>query len=846
MATAGNIYDDATNSMTIGAIENCLTTDLPGNEATHFHGVHLIIQNVEDLVGWQARLNYAGGQMRPSTVNFVPFADNTRGQNISFVNLPIDQLAAVHRDLLTATSIPTEAAGPQTAAFGSTYIGTQDFAISPDAPAKSIPDDTSYVAIGGGVLAGISLQVLAGNAGNPSLFVNLDDGDPSGPGSGVAIFDGSQSRDVLLPPTSLGDGYHGEAAACIPLDCTTPECPSVTTPTVGPSGSPFSPPESPPSTPSPTPTPTPSVPTPVPGPGPGGAFNPEVSAVYSSTEPGSHPDITGTFKLGLGPDGLPETPDDTEDYNFAGIVAFSSSAPRDADIPDGAILGSLRSFRSLGIVNNPCTIQISVDFTFMEATTDINNTVEPLPFGLPNDLAILAGDLPPFDSIANVNPPPAVTKYPSFLNAIFDPDWVDFGPDKIAGNADDNDGPMRPIKPRFRSVAAAPLRTINSVWLLRQDLVFEPGTKLPNLPPFDPSLGYPSVTVLQTSSAAGAAAPTAPSVVTDFCTPLEEGASSYGTTLDNPATAPDESGIHLRSLPEAGAAVSTLNFSFSDRDADGDGFENLLDPCPFHTDTIWDPRHVRVLGEPLPGDGDVFLGHFIGDGIPDSCDPTPTELTSEPGGQPTDHDGDGFANSADNCPLHYNPDQKDTDVNPSGDVVGDAIGDACDTPGTDAGSDCVFRGCRGSTPRPIPGPRSVAGEGPATPDGPSLTCVRLLTMTAGGPNEATAGDCLATLPLPATPTPTPSPPPPLPTPAPTPTPALPPPASPTATPTLGGLSAAVASPAFTPAALAVALPPTGGDRAFADGLLGAALAAAALTLLASALAAVRLARSRIR
>jgi len=61
-------------------------------------------------------------------------ADNTAGQNISFVNLPIDQATLVHRDLVTASSIPPAAAGPQTAAFGATYIGTQGFAISPDTP----------------------------------------------------------------------------------------------------------------------------------------------------------------------------------------------------------------------------------------------------------------------------------------------------------------------------------------------------------------------------------------------------------------------------------------------------------------------------------------------------------------------------------------------------------------------------------------------------------------------------------------------------------------------------------------------------------------------------------------
>jgi hypothetical protein len=827
MDTTGNIYDDTTNSMTIGATENCLTTAPPGNNTAHFHSIHVVIQNVEDLVGWQVRLNYVGDQMRPDTVDFAPFADTKRGQNISFVNLPLNA-NLVHRDLSTASDIPAGAARPQTAAFGATIIGDPDFPTSPDTPAKAVPDDTSYSAPTGGVLASFTAQVPAGNAGQPSLFLNMDDSSPNDPGAGVAIFNGTESRPVFLAPTALGDGYHGEGATCAPLDCFVPECPATPTPAPTPTVSPTPTPAPTPAPPTPTPSPRPPAPTP--GPEPGAPFNPEIAVGFSSTDPGSHPDISSTFGLGLGPDGRYETSDDTKDYNYAGIVNFLPSAPRDSDIPDGAILGTQRSLLSIGVVNNPCQFQLdggfSPAFQFMEATTDINNTVEPLPFRN-NDLAILAGDSPPFDGRVDVNPPPAVAQYPSFLNAIFDPDWVDFGPDRIAGNADDNDGPLPPLKPRFRSVAAATLLHITFDWLLLQELIFEPGTKLPNLPPFDPSLGYPAVTVLQMTSAAGSAAPVAPSLVTDFCTPLRESILSYGTTRDHPATAPDEGGIPLRTLPDAGAAVSSVSFAVSHRDADNDGYENPLDPCPFHTDTVWNPRRVRGR-QPLPGDGDVIIGDSIGDGIPDTCDPTPTEVSYPI--TPTDHDGDNFANSGDNCPLHYNPDQRDGDVNEAGEIVGDGIGDVCDTPGTNAGADCVWPSCVGSTPRPIPGPRSIAGKGPNIPDGPSLPCVRIMTITAGGPTEAEVGDCLSGLPSQATPAPTPAP-----TPSATATAGPSPPITPTPTPSL------------PPAALAVALPPTGGDGGLTSGVLGSAFAAVSvLTLLALGFVALRLLRAQAR
>src|SRR6476620_3817061 len=55
MVPSGNAYDDTTNTMTVGTIDNCLASPV-ANTATHTHAAQLIIQNVEDLVGWQVRL----------------------------------------------------------------------------------------------------------------------------------------------------------------------------------------------------------------------------------------------------------------------------------------------------------------------------------------------------------------------------------------------------------------------------------------------------------------------------------------------------------------------------------------------------------------------------------------------------------------------------------------------------------------------------------------------------------------------------------------------------------------------------------------------------------------------
>lgn len=232
MDPSGNSYSDpgagGDNSMTVGTIDNCLTTAAPGDNGTHTHSVHAIVGDVEDLVGWQLRLNYRGDKMRPSTVNFAPFTDTTdpiHPQGVSFLNLPIDSSTGLHRGQAPGASIPPARPESQTALIGNVYTGAPTFPISPDTPAKSPPDDTSYSALSGGVLAALDLEVLAGNAGQPSLFMNANDNTPNPPGSTVTIFTGSGTLTTDLPSSALGDGYHGEGATCVPLDCINAECP---------------------------------------------------------------------------------------------------------------------------------------------------------------------------------------------------------------------------------------------------------------------------------------------------------------------------------------------------------------------------------------------------------------------------------------------------------------------------------------------------------------------------------------------------------------------------------------------------------------------------------------------
>jgi len=195
---------------------------------------------------------------------------------------------------------------------------------------------------------------------------------------------------------------------------------------------------------------------------------------------------------------------------------------------------------------------------------------------------------------------------------------------------------------------------------------------------------------------------------------------SYGVTHDNPDTPANEGGIPIRTIPDTGTQIVGISYGASQRDADGDGFENALDTCPYTPDTVWNP-HLQDTGA-ATGDSDIYSGTSYPDGIPDTCDPTPTEATAgqpPPGSvgnpQPTDHDGDGFLNRGDNCPTVANADQADKDPGPTGEEVGDGIGDACD-------------------------------QNPGSPDGAEIKCIKTSVAVAGGdPNTAYSG-CLSDLP----------------------------------------------------------------------------------------------------
>ena len=236
MDPTGNIYNASSeNSMFVAGVDNCLTSN-PSEPVSHSHFVHLIVNNVEDMVAWQVRLNYIGDQMAPVSFNATPFNDSDQsGVNpVGFTNLPKDTAdASSHRGVIPVSAIPPLPPDgtntPQTALIGAQYDGAQNFPISPDVPPKDAPERTTddasatsisatpnYAAFNGGILAVVELFVQGDETGN-QLSMNLGRREaPTKREGKFAVFNGSGLTFVPIAPGLLGDGSHGEGVTCVP------------------------------------------------------------------------------------------------------------------------------------------------------------------------------------------------------------------------------------------------------------------------------------------------------------------------------------------------------------------------------------------------------------------------------------------------------------------------------------------------------------------------------------------------------------------------------------------------------------------------------------------------------
>ena len=327
-------------------------------------------------------------------------------------------------------------------------------------------------------------------------------------------------------------------------------------------------------------------------------FNPEAGFTVTNPEPEVPSDIIATFDSPIG------------DVIFAADVNFFprewGMIPGD-EIPIGASVGTVTSDATLGLINSPCNQEVPVEFDMLNASLDRSDTVS---FYDEDDS--LTADFAEDNDGNGLDD--AIDHYPDFIDRIVD---------------------EQPIR------RAAGITLIAGTAVLLQFLIYEPGTLIDELVPNDPELGYPSVTLLQ--NVGDPELVPAPSVITDFCTPLTVVNLELGETAD---------GDPIMVNPQSGTYTFTA-IAAGQRDSDGDGYENILDTCALDTN-VGNPR--------ISLDGDLDA-----DGLDAACDPDDNDVDS-------DEDADGYPNRQDNCPLDANGEAEDNQA----DEDSDQIGDACD------------------------------------------------------------------------------------------------------------------------------------------------------------------------
>ena len=352
----------------------------------------------------------------------------------------------------------------------------------------------------------------------------------------------------------------------------------------------------------------------------------EIGSHDGSNESSVNASVTSFYELPAG------------DVNFDALVTYTPPewfVAAGEDIPLGATVGVLEANQTLGLVFTPCNITLLVNFDLtplpgetrgmVNASTDTSDTFTSTG-NISRGPNAMTNKWNGYDIMPSGNYR-AVDQYPSFLSDLY------------------------PAEPRARYIGVAYIGPL-ATWVVVQFLVFEPGTNIAAGIPNDPDWGYGSLTVLNNPTVVD---PT--SSLGDVCTPFNSQDTVFGETED---------GDPLRTNPQYGGTYTFRTWSRGQPDADGDGFENSIDTCPFDPDPpSEDPRTTRG---PDWGGGDFIMS---------SCDPDPN-VSCWPGapGQNDNCDDDLFANVADNCPLIPNNDQA-----AGGDADMDDIGDVCDTRG---------------------------------------------------------------------------------------------------------------------------------------------------------------------
>ena len=363
---------------------------------------------------------------------------------------------------------------------------------------------------------------------------------------------------------------------------------------------------------------------------------------YSPSTTGASADNLNTIQIPM----IHYNYEDSSMFTFSPIAGWAATGET---IPIGAKAGTLAALTTTGIANGACTSSLNVTFNLHSASVATGDEVpgEGTPGGGMYFVLKNNASFPPPDSDSD-GLPDYLEKYPHFLNQEFDPD----GPCQKAAtgsptvcDAPGDPGWKVPLQPLARYAGLS--TQINNMNILVQIVVFNPG-QLAELgsvyTDYASALGPVSVVVLNNP----VTQEEAPGAISDFCTPLFTTTTLLDLTEDGLLPGVGAGYLNQRNPAANSGLLGTgthiaRNLSRTERDADGDGWENDFDPCPFTDDSAWNPRGTYtppcIVGS-IPGDNDC-------DGLPNSCDPFPN--TNNP-----DQDNDGYNNRQDICPLVTN------------------------------------------------------------------------------------------------------------------------------------------------------------------------------------------------
>lgn len=419
-------------------------------------------------------------------------------------------------------------------------------------------------------------------------------------------------------------------------------------------------------------------------------FNPTIEFALADDRPGAASSFVADFNL---PEG---------DVNFGGVVSFIPNeweiTPGD-EIPIGTVVGRLTSQSTLGLINGACNNSLPVVFIMQNGSLDITDTVD-FEDGDDNTIDDFAEDKDGNGLLDSID------KYPDFINrVVVDEDdnpqqpirrsagvTVVAGTDVLLqfliyepGTFVDEDIPSDPElgypsvtllqsagdpepdpEPQSITDFCTPLTSSNTFYAISKDNACTDDVPVDELDPICEANGAFFIDCddfidSDGDQIANDGCPTIgdepetdceDELDNDFDGWANDGCPAIDEAEESTPTEPNEGGQVLFHNPEAG----TYEFTVIARglpDADGDGYENYLDTCPF------DPN----VGEPrIGGDGDVDE-----DGLDAACDPNDLVLNS-------DQDLDGYSNRYDNCELVANGENEDNQA----DEDDDDIGDACD------------------------------------------------------------------------------------------------------------------------------------------------------------------------